>query len=130
MKTFTRHPVSSIVRRLSQSFFAALLFLVIAYQGKAQQFSDVMSASEWDVFFPHRYNPDDRSGTGTLPNTPAKDFYSYANFAEAVRRMGNIKIISERRCGTNAYRLTRVDKTTGATVVIRTDADFNASGAM
>ena len=130
MKTFTRHPVSSIIRRFSKSFFAVLLFLVIAYPGRAQQFSDVMSAAEWDVFFPHRYNPDDRTGTGTLPNTPAKDFYSYANFAEAVRRMGNIKILSERRCGTNAYRLTRVDKTTGASVVIRTDADFNTSGAM
>ena len=130
MKTFTRHPLSPIVRRFSQSFFAVLLFLVMAYPGKAQQFSDVMSAAEWDVFFPHRYNPDDRTGTGTLPNTPAKDFYSYANFAEAVRRMGNIKIISERRCGTNAYRLTRVDKTTGASVVIRTDADFSTSGAM
>jgi len=130
MKTFTRHPVSSIIRRFSQNLFAVLLFLVIAYPGRAQQFSDVMSAAEWDVFFPHRYNPDDRTGTGTLPNTPAKDFYSYANFAEAVRRMGNIKILSERRCGTNAYRLTRVDKTTGASVVIRTDADFNTSGAM
>jgi chitodextrinase len=130
MKTFTRHPVSSIARRFSQSFLAVLLLLVIAYPGRAQQFSDVMSAAEWDVFFPHRYNPDDRTGTGTLPNTPAKDFYSYANFAEAVRRMGNIKIISERRCGTNAYRLTRVDKITGASVVIRTDADFNTSGAM
>lgn len=130
MKTFTRHPGSSIVRRFSQSFFAILLFLVIAHPGHAQQFPDVMSAAEWNVFFPHRFNPDDRTGAGTLPNTPAKDFYSYANFAEAVRRMGNIKIISERRCGTNAYRLTRVDKTTGASVVIRTDADFNTSGAM
>jgi chitodextrinase len=44
--------------------------------------------------------------------------------------MSNIKIISERRCGTNAYRLTRVDKTTGASVVIRTDADFNISTNM
>jgi chitodextrinase len=130
MKTFTCHPGSSTVRRFSQSFFTVLLFLVMAHPGKAQQLSDVMTSAEWDVFFPHRYNPDDRTGAGTLPATPAKDFYSYANFAEAVRRMANIKIISERRCGTNAYRLTRVDKTTGASVVIRTDADFNTSGAM
>ncbi|WP_298733575.1 glycoside hydrolase family 19 protein [uncultured Chitinophaga sp.] len=129
MKTFTHCPKSSVARRFSQSILAVLLLLVITFSARAQQFADVMTAAEWDVFFPHRYNPDDRTGSGTLPNTPAKDFYSYANFAEAVRRMANIKIISERRCGTNAYRLTRVDKTTGATVVIRTDADFNTSAA-
>jgi hypothetical protein len=95
--------------------------------GYAQNFSDVLAASEWNTLFPHRFNPDDRSGAGTLPTTAAKDFYSYANFAEAVRRMGNIRIIVERRCGTNAYRLTRIDKSTGASRVIRTDADFNTS---
>lgn len=93
----------------------------------AQSLSDVITSAEWDVLFPHRFNPDDRSGSGTLPTTAAKDFYSYANFAEAVRRMSNIKIISERRCATNAYKLTRVDKTTGASVVIRKDVDFDIS---
>lgn len=130
MKAFPRHQGSTMLQCFSRSLFAILLCLVVAQQGIAQQFSDVMTSAEWNVFFPHRYNPDDRTGAGTLPTTPAKDFYSYSNFAEAVRRMANIRIISERRCGTNAYRLTRVDKTTGASVVIRTDADFNTSGAM
>jgi chitodextrinase len=108
----------------------ALLFLFCTVTANAQTFSDVLASADWNVFFPHRFNPDDRTGTGTLPTTAAKDFYSYSNFATAVSRMGNIKIISERHCGTNAYRLTRIDKTTGASVVIRTDADFNTSTSM
>ncbi|SFD55855.1 Por secretion system C-terminal sorting domain-containing protein [Chitinophaga sp. CF118] len=108
----------------------ALLFLCCVATVNAQTFSDVMASADWNVFFPHRFNPDDRTGAGTLPTTAAKDFYSYSNFATAVSRMANIKIISERRCGTNAYRLTRVDKTTGASIVIRTDADFNISTNM
>jgi len=112
-----------------RSMLAVLFFCCMATV-KAQTFSDVLASTDWDVFFPHRFNPDDRTGAGTLPATAAKDFYSYSNFATAVSRMANIKIISERRCGTNAYRLTRVDKTTGASVVIRTDADFNTSTNM
>lgn len=119
----------AVGRWVRRSF--ALTYLLFsaaaANTGHAQTLSDVISTSEWNTFFPHRFNPDDRSGTGTLPTTPAKDFYSYANFAEAVSRMSNIRIIFERRCGTNAYRLTRIDKSTGASKIIRTDADFNSS---
>lgn len=87
--------------------------------------SSLISSAEWDVLFPHRFNPDDRTGAGTLPTSPAKDFYSYNNFVEAVRRMSNIKVLLERRCGTDYYRITRTDKTTGVTTVIRTDPGFN-----
>lgn len=127
MKIHYRKP--AVKRWFRRSFIVTFILCCIASAntGYAQNFSDVMTASEWNTFFPHRFNPDDRTGAGTLPTTAAKDFYSYANFAEAVRRMGNIKIIVERRCGTNAYRLTRIDKTTGASKVIRTDADFNIS---
>lgn len=100
-----------------------------AMSSNAQSLTDVITAADWNQIFPHRFNPDDRTGSGTLPSTPEKDFYSYSNFAEAVRRMSNIKIVSERRCATNAYRLTRVDKTTGASVIIRLDADFSISTA-
>jgi hypothetical protein len=112
-----------------RSFIVTVMLCCIALANKsyAQTFSDVIAASEWNTFFPHRFNPDDRTGAGTLPTTAAKDFYSYANFAEAVRLMGNIKITIERRCATNAYRLTRIDKTTGVSKVIRSDADFNTS---
>jgi chitodextrinase len=87
--------------------------------------SSLISSAEWDVLFPHRFNPDDRTGAGTLPTSAGKDFYSYSNFVEAVRRMSNIKILLERRCGTDYYRITRTDKTTGVTTVIRTDPGFN-----
>lgn len=87
--------------------------------------SSLISSAEWDVLFPHRFNPDDRTGAGTLPTSPAKDFYSYNNFVEAVRRMSNIKVLLERRCGTDYYRITRTDKTTGVSTVIRTDPGFN-----
>ncbi|MCF6405105.1 T9SS type A sorting domain-containing protein [Chitinophaga filiformis] len=120
---------SAVSRWFRRSFVVTFILCCIAAtnNGYAQSFSDVLAASEWNTLFPHRYNPDDRSGSGIPPTTAEKDFYSYANFAEAVRRMSNIKIIVERRCGTNAYRLTRVDKTTGASIVFRTDVDFNIS---
>lgn len=108
-------------------FIVTFLLLCCMSAAHAQTIGDVITSADWDVLFPHRYNPDDRSGSGIPPGTPAKDFYSYANFTEAVRRMSNVKIISERRCATNAYKLTRVDKTTGASVVIRKDADFDIS---
>ncbi|ACU62980.1 Chitinase [Chitinophaga pinensis DSM 2588] len=107
--------------------FIVFLLLCCMSTAFSQSITDVITSAEWDVLFPHRFNPDDRTGSGTLPTTAAKDFYSYANFREAVRLMSNIKIISERRCATNAYKLTRVDKTTGASVVIRQDADFSVS---
>ncbi|SHN40493.1 glycoside hydrolase family 19 protein [Chitinophaga sp. CF418] len=123
------YKLPAVKRWLRRSFIASFLLCCMAAtnNGYAQTFSDVLAASEWNTLFPHRFNPDDRSGSGIPPTTPAKDFYSYANFAEAVSRMSNIKIIVERRCGTNAYRLTRIDKTTGASKVIRTDVDFNIS---
>lgn len=86
--------------------------------------AQLITPAEWDVLFPHRFNPDDRTGAGTLP-VPAKDFFSYNNFILAVQRMSNIKAIFERRCATNYYRITRIDKTTGASVVIRDDAPFH-----
>lgn len=109
--------------------FIVFLLLCCMSTAFSQSLTDVITSTEWDVLFPHRFNPDDRTGAGTLPTTPAKDFYSYANFAEAVRRMSNIKIVSERRCATTAYKLTRVDKTTNDSVVIRLDADFNTSNS-
>ena len=87
--------------------------------------ADILTAAEWDVLFPHRFNPDDRTGAGTLPTTPAKDFYSYANLVEACKRMAQIKLVLERRCGTDYYRITRTDKATGVTTVMRTDPSFN-----
>ncbi|NSL90137.1 hypothetical protein ECE50_025100 [Chitinophaga sp. Mgbs1] len=39
--------------------------------------------------------------------------------------MSNIKIVMERRCATDYYRITRIDKTTGVSAVIRNDAGFN-----
>ncbi|MCW3465336.1 glycoside hydrolase family 19 protein [Chitinophaga nivalis] len=101
--------------------------LISAHAYRGQGADSLITAAEWDAIFPHRFNPDDRTGAGTLPTTAAKDFYSQANFVEAVRRMSNIKAILERRCGTNYYRVTRIDKTTGAQVVIRNDAGFNES---
>ncbi|SEO50601.1 glycoside hydrolase family 19 protein [Niastella yeongjuensis] len=117
---------------MKRLFMAILLLcgMVIFNTTHAQMLTDVVASTDWNVLFPHRFNPDDRSGAGSLPTTAAKDFYSYANFAEAVRRMGNIKIIAERHCGTNSYRLTRVDKTTGASIVFRTDDGFNDATSM
>lgn len=104
-----------------------ILFTCSWLPTRSQSLSSVIDSTEWNTFFPHRFNPDDRTGAGTLPTTAAKDFYSYANFVKAVNWMSNIKIIVERRCATNLYRLTRVDKTTGSAIVIRTVDGFNSS---
>jgi GH18 family chitinase len=84
--------------------------------------SHIMTSTLWDQFFPNRY------GVGS--NTAGSDdFYSYNNFVEAINRMSNIKIKFERRCGTNTYKITRIDKSTLNTVVIREDAGFVTSNA-
>ena len=79
--------------------------------------SHVITNSMWDQFFPHRFGVgSNTAGTG--------DFYSYTNFVEAMNRMNNIKILFERRCGTNLYKVTRTDKSTLQSVVIREDAGY------
>ena len=81
-----------------------------------------ITQSQYNEFFPYRF--------GTDPNTlvldPNKDFYTYDAFKEAVNRMSKIEVTFERRRGTNLYRLTRRDKSTGQSRVIRTDQDFDA----
>lgn len=84
--------------------------------------SHVITDSLWNEFFPHRF------GVGT--NTAGTgDFYSYTNFIEAMNRMANISILFERRCGTNLYKITRTDKSTLQTLVIREDANYASSSA-
>ncbi|UTW68177.1 T9SS type A sorting domain-containing protein [bacterium SCSIO 12643] len=84
--------------------------------------SHIMTSALWDQFFPHRFGVgSNNAGTG--------DFYSYANFVEAINRMANIKIVFERRCGTNIYKITRIDKSTSNSIVIREDAGFATSNA-
>ncbi len=86
--------------------------------------SDLITPSLWNELFPNRYG---QSVHITQPDTT--DFYSYDNFVEAVQRMQNIEVTFERRCASNAYKITRKDKTTGATVVIREDDAFTTSQA-
>ncbi len=86
--------------------------------------NDLISETMWAELFPNRY------GQSThITQSDTTDFYSYANFVEAVQRMQNIQITFERKCATNAYKITRKDKTTGATVVIREDDNFSSSSA-
>ncbi len=82
----------------------------------------LMTKEEFDEFFPYRYGTD----LSTYEIDPAKDFFTYESFIEAIARMSTIEVTFERRKGTNLYRLTRRDKTTNQSVVIRTDADFDA----
>jgi len=56
---------------------------------------------------------------------PMRDkFYSYAAFIKAVREMNMIKVKVVRRA-VSVYQLTRTDKSTGKSVVVRQDADWN-----
>ncbi|WP_103070076.1 glycoside hydrolase family 19 protein [Aquimarina sediminis] len=89
------------------------------------QASDLINKDLWNTLFPYRFGAKDTGG-GVWVLDPKDDFYTFESFIEAINRMSKIKVIFDRRCGTNAYRITRVDKVTGATTIIRTDVDFDA----
>lgn len=88
------------------------------------QVGDLINKDLWNTLFPYRFGAKD-TGDGWELN-PKDDFYTFESFIEAINRMSKIKVIFDRRCGTNAYRVTRIDKTTGESKVIRTDVDFDA----
>ncbi|NME68683.1 glycoside hydrolase family 19 protein [Flammeovirga aprica] len=85
-----------------------------------------LTEQEYNELFPYRFGTESAPDGGYVFN-PANDFYTYASFLEAIERMKNIKVYMERREGTNLYKVTREDKTTGVTKVIRTDAGFDDS---
>ncbi|WP_156152579.1 glycoside hydrolase family 19 protein [Flammeovirga sp. OC4] len=85
-----------------------------------------LTEQEYNELFPYRFGTESAPDGGYVLN-PANDFYTYASFIEAIARMKNIKVYMERREGTNLYKVTREDKTTGEKKVIRTDAGFNDS---
>ena len=85
----------------------------------------LVSKEQWNILFPYRFGSKDTGG-GVWVLDPKKDFYTYESFMEAINRMDKIKVIFERRCGTNAYKITRIDKVTGESNTFRTDVDFDA----
>ncbi|WP_081802040.1 glycoside hydrolase family 19 protein [Aquimarina atlantica] len=89
------------------------------------QVNDLINKDLWNTLFPYRFGAKDTGG-GVWVLDPKDDFYTFESFIEAINRMSKIEVTFERRCGTNAYRITRVDKTTGVSKVIRTDVDFDA----
>ncbi len=82
----------------------------------------LISKQEYNDLFPYRYGTD----LITYEIDPTKDFFTYEALVESVERMKNIEITFERRKGTNLYRLTRRDKQTNQSMLIRTDPDFDA----
>ncbi len=88
------------------------------------QVSDLINKDLWNTLFPYRFGAKDTGNGWELD--PKDDFYTFDSFVEAINRMSKIKVIFERRCGTNAYRVTRIDKTTGVSILLRTDVDFDA----
>lgn len=77
----------------------------------APSFSTVISEQQFNSFFPLR-----------------DKFYTYAAFIKAVDELGNIKVKVIRQDGW-IYQLTRTDKATGKSVVVRQDADFGQAWA-
>ncbi|WDF54079.1 chitinase [Mucilaginibacter sp. KACC 22063] len=60
---------------------------------------------------------------------PQRDkFYSYAAFIRAADELANIKVKVIRR-SVSVYQLTRTDKSTGKTTIVRQDADWNEDWA-
>ncbi|AZQ61401.1 T9SS type A sorting domain-containing protein [Flammeovirga pectinis] len=82
-------------------------------------FKQLITQQKYDEIFPNRF--------GVNQILPGEDFFSYANFLEAINRMANIKVVFERRATTNLYRLTRIDKTTNSSTIIRADTNFDAT---
>ncbi|WP_422358916.1 glycoside hydrolase family 19 protein [Reichenbachiella sp.] len=104
------------------------LFAKYSHQANVQ--SQVLVADSlvtedmWNELFPYRYGAKDTPDGWVLD--PADDFFTYASFVDAVDQIGNIKAVLSRRCGTNAYVVNRVDKTTNVSIEIRHDEDFDA----
>ncbi|CAL2084528.1 Glycoside hydrolase, family GH19 precursor containing a T9SS type A C-terminal secretion signal. Putative chitinase [Tenacibaculum sp. 190524A02b] len=98
---------------------------VFSKKEKINQEHPLVSEAMWNILFPYRFGAKDKGG-GNWELDPKDDFYTYASFIEAINRMSKIKAVFERRCATNAYRITRIDKVSGSKVVIRKDADFEA----
>jgi basic endochitinase B len=60
---------------------------------------------------------------------PQRDkFYTYQAFIKAINELGQIKIKVIRRA-TSVYQITRTDKTTGKSTVVRQDVDWNEDWA-
>jgi hypothetical protein len=60
---------------------------------------------------------------------PQRDkFYTYAAFIKAVKEIGLIKVKIDRRA-VSVYQFTRTDKSTGKSVIVRQDADWNEGWA-
>ncbi len=87
--------------------------------------NDLINEETWNTLFPYRFGAKDTGG-GVWVLDPKDDFYTFTSFVEAINRMSTITATFERRCGTNAYRVTRTDEITGVSKIIRTDADFDA----
>ncbi|UTW62898.1 hypothetical protein KFE98_01705 [bacterium SCSIO 12741] len=85
----------------------------------------LITATQWDSLFPYRHGGSFVGNNYVITN----DFFSYNNFISALGKMANIEVTFERRCATNLYKITRKDKTTGVTTVIRNDAGFDGHSA-
>lgn len=72
--------------------------------------------------FPYRFGADPANNWAV---DPAKDFYTYDALIKAVSQMADIKVIIERK-GV-FQKITRTQKSTNETRIIREDADFDAS---
>ncbi|MBB6462869.1 glycoside hydrolase family 19 protein [Flammeovirga kamogawensis] len=106
-----------------------LLVIVTLLLSKQSNAQVPLTEEEYNTLFPYRYGTEQGPNGGYVFN-PEKDFYKYSSLIEAVNRMKNIKVYMERREGTNLYKVTREDKTTGVKKLIRTDAGFDDSWNM
>jgi len=73
--------------------------------------SSFLSEKQFNDFFPQR-----------------DKFYSYQAFIKAIQQMSNIKIKVVKRA-VSVYQITRTDKHTGKSVVVRQDEDWNEDWA-
>lgn len=78
---------------------------------KTAPVSEILSEQQFDALFPMR-----------------NKFYTYAAFIKAAREMGYIKVTVSRR-SVSVYQITRTDKRTGKSSVIRQDQDWNEEWA-
>jgi len=56
------------------------------------------------------------------------EFYSYSAFVKAITEMGHVKVKVVRRA-VSVYQITRIDKSTGKSVIVRQDEDWNEDWA-
>ncbi len=111
MKIYTKGKSIVLVFLISIMLCGFKSSLIVKYHPPATPVSSFFTEQEYNKLFPLR-----------------DKFYSYSSFNQAIKELGQIEVKVERR-SVSIYKLTRTDKKTGKSVIIRQDDEWNEDWA-